>query len=48
MPLRIFVSGVAKNITPGARFTTIDLETENPVIVIDPNYYVASMNMTGK
>ncbi|MCX6329349.1 MAG: M1 family metallopeptidase [Bacteroidia bacterium] len=48
MPLRIFVSGVAKNITPGVRFTTIDLETENPVIVVDPNYYVASMNMTGK
>jgi aminopeptidase N len=48
MPLRIFVSGVEKNITPGARFTTIDLDTENPVIVVDPNYYVASMNMTGK
>jgi aminopeptidase N len=48
MPLRIFVSGTAKNITPGAWFTTIDLETENPVIVVDPNYYVASMNMTGK
>lgn len=48
MPLRIFVSGTAKNITPSAWFTTIDLETENPVIVVDPNYYVASMNMTGK
>jgi hypothetical protein len=48
MPLRIYVSGVRKDITPTSRFNTIDLGTENPVIVVDPNYYVGNLNMTGK
>ena len=48
MPLRIYVSGVRKDIVPTARFNTIDLDTENPEITIDANYYAGSMNMTGK
>ena len=48
MPVRIFVSGKAMNITPSARFDTIDTGVENAVIVVDPNYYVAALNMTGK
>ena len=48
MPLKIFVSGTEKRIIPSAWFTTIDLGTGNAVIVVDPNYYVAALNMTGK
>ena len=48
MPLRIYISGIRKDITPTSRFSTIDLETENAVISVDPNYYVGSLNMTGK
>lgn len=48
MPVRIFVSGVQKNIVPTRRFTTIDLGVNNPVITVDPNYYVGVMNITGK
>jgi aminopeptidase N len=48
MPLKIFVSGVEKKIVPATRFNTIDLGTDNAVIVVDPNYYVASLNVTGK
>ena len=48
MPLRIYVSGIRKDIVPTARFSTIDLESDNSVIVINPNYYVGSLNMTGK
>jgi len=48
MPLRIYVSGVRKDIVPTTRFTTIDLETENAIILVDPNYYAATLNMTGK
>jgi len=47
MPLRIYVSGVRKDIVPTSRFSSIDLETENAVIVGDPNYYVSTLNMTG-
>jgi aminopeptidase N len=48
MPLKIYVSGVEKIIVPTSKFTTIDLESDNAVIVVDSNYYVASLNMTGK
>lgn len=48
MPLKIYVSGVPKNINPARGFNTIDLDTVNPVITIDPNYYVGVLNMTGK
>jgi len=48
MPLRIYVSGERKDIVPTSRFATIDIGTENPVIIVDPNYYVGTLNMTGK
>jgi aminopeptidase N len=48
MPLKIYVSGVENNIVPATRFNTIDLGIDNAVIVVDPNYYVAALNMTGK
>jgi aminopeptidase N len=48
MPLKIYVSGVDKNIVPTTRFTTIDLGIDNAVIDVDPNFYVANLNMTGK
>jgi aminopeptidase N len=48
MPLKIYVSGQEKIITPTARFTTIQLNTEKAVITIDPGYYAATLNLTGK
>jgi aminopeptidase N len=48
MPLRIYVSGIRKDIVPTARFSTIELESDNADISVDPNYYVGSLNMTGK
>ncbi len=48
MPLKIYVSGVERNIVPTSAFTTIDLGIRNATIVVDPNYYVATLNMTGK
>jgi len=48
MPLKIYISGVEKNIVPASRFTTIDLDSDNAVIVVDSNYYVAALNMTGE
>jgi len=48
MPLKIYMSGKEKIITPTARFTTIKLDINNAVIKVDPGYYVATLNMTGK
>ena len=48
MPLRIYVSGVRKDIVPTTSFTTIELDSENPEIKVDANYYAGSLNMTGK
>jgi aminopeptidase N len=48
MPLRIYVSSTRKDIVPTSKFNTIDLENEDAVIKVDPNYYVGTLNMTGK
>ena len=48
MPLRIWVAGISKNITPSARWTTIKLDSTNPEIIVDQDYYVASLNIMGK
>lgn len=48
MPVRIFVSGKAFDISPTARFASLETGIDRPVVVVDPNYYVASINMTGK
>jgi len=48
MPLKIYVSGVEMNIIPKPQFSTIDLGAKKPTIDVDPNYYVGSLNMTGK
>lgn len=48
MPLKIYVSGNEMNISPTAGFKTIKLDTENAVIKVDRDYYVATLNLTGK
>ena len=48
MPLKIFVSGKEKPINPKTGFTTIKLDIENAVIKVDPGYYIATLNITGK
>lgn len=48
MPLRITVSGREMNLAPATQFTTEDLGVENAVIIVDPDYYAASLNITGK
>jgi aminopeptidase N len=48
MPVKIYVSGKEMILSPSAAFNTVSLGTENAVIVVDANYYVAALNMTGK
>lgn len=48
MPLKIYISGTEKYIKPTTRFSTLELDTKDAKIVVDPNYYVASLNMNGK
>jgi len=48
MPLKIRVSGAEINLKPVARWANITLETENPEIIVDRDYYVATLNMMGK
>ena len=47
MPLKIWVDGEAMNIKPSTRFTTVRLSKQNPQIIVDKDYYVASLNMMG-
>jgi aminopeptidase N len=48
MPLKIWVGGVAKMINPVATWTTIKLDAAGAEIVVDKDFYVASLNMMGR
>lgn len=48
MPLKIYVSGKEQIVKPTPFLTTLKLDIENAVIKIDPGYYVATLNITGK
>jgi aminopeptidase N len=48
MPLKIYVSGKETYITPKTGFSSIKIDIESAAIKVDPGYYVASFNMTGK
>jgi len=48
MPIRIFVNDEPVIVKPTRRFDSILINTPNIEIKTDANYYVASLNMTGK
>jgi len=48
MPLKIRVSGKEIFINPKTAFTTISLDSDKAEIKVDPEYYVAKLNITGK
>jgi len=47
MPLKIYISGKERIISPKTRFTTIQIGPSDAVITVDPGYYVAALNITG-
>jgi hypothetical protein len=47
MPLKIRIAGAERIINPLTRWNTIKLESSNPSIEVDPNYYVATFNTMG-
>ncbi len=48
MPLKIYISGKEQIVKPTPLITTLNLDIENAVIKVDPGYYVATLNITGK
>jgi aminopeptidase N len=48
MPLKIYVNGKEMNITPTQQYRFTRIEAKDAVIKVDPNYYVATLNVTGK
>ena len=48
MPVRIFVASKPLNLNPTTNYNTIRLEVNNPEIKVDANYYVESVNISGK
>jgi aminopeptidase N len=47
MPLKIRISGREVNLKPISRWSNITLGEDNPEIIVDKDYYVASMDMMG-
>ncbi len=48
MPVKIYVSGKGMVVKPTPVQNFMNLDVENAVIKVDPNYYVGTLNVTGK
>ena len=48
MPIRIYVSGHPIILTPTKKFATMQLNINKGEVKVDPGYYVATLNKTGK
>jgi aminopeptidase N len=48
MPVKIYVSGKEMVVTANKYFSIKKLDVENAVIKVDSNYYVGTLNITGK
>jgi aminopeptidase N len=48
MPLKIYISGKEQVVKPTPFMNTLQLDVENAVIKVEPGYYVATLNATGK
>jgi aminopeptidase N len=48
MPLKIYISGKEQIVKPTPFLTSLKLDIENAVIKVDPEYYIAILNITGK
>jgi len=48
IPVKIEVSGSSMILNPTQTFQTIHLNVKKAVIKVDPGWYVATLDMTGK
>ena len=48
MPVKIYISGKETVVTANQFFSIKKLDVENAIIKVDPNYYVGTLNITGK
>ncbi|MFN8241226.1 MAG: M1 family metallopeptidase [Bacteroidales bacterium] len=48
MPVRLIVNGKQLNVNPGTSWKSSVLETADPDVYIDPDYYVAGFNTMGR
>ncbi len=47
MPVKIYVDGKEMNLTPTQRWQTVDLSQKNAKVIVDKDYYVGTMNISG-
>jgi aminopeptidase N len=48
MPVKVTISGIEKWLYPDGMWATTKIDTADPVVKIDPNFYVAVLNITGR
>lgn len=48
MPVKVTISGTEKWLYPTGRWGSTEIDTDNPEVKIDPNFYIAVLNLTGK
>jgi len=48
MPVKVYLSGKEKWLYPTSTWSKTGIVSNNPSLVIDPGFYVAVLNITGK
>ncbi len=48
MPLKVTVSGEEQWINPTTRWATLEVESAGATFAVDPNFYIAVLNITGR
>jgi len=48
MPLKIYIGDSPVVVNPSSRWASLKIDSDNPPVFVDPNYYVATLNMMGK
>jgi len=47
MPLKVTINGKAKWLTPTRKWSDFQLSENNPKLVVDPNFYISTLNILG-
>jgi aminopeptidase N len=47
MPVKVNINGESQWLSPTTRWTSVELNKDNPRLVVDPNFYINSQNVLG-
>ena len=47
MPIKVFINKKAQWVTPTQKWSIVEITEKNPIITVDPNFYINTLNILG-